>query len=180
VYGIVNQYDGFITAQGVLGQGTPFKIYLPPHPKHAVAAIAAIAVEIPGSRGETILLVENELTLLTMIGQMLELRGYTVLTASTPDEAIRLAGEYKGVINLLMTDVVMPGMNGCDMVKQIKSVRSAIKCLFMSGYTADVIAHHGVLEAGVQFIQKPFSVTDLETKIRAVLENTPNSGSGKV
>ena len=104
-----------------------------------------------------------------MTASLLERQGYTVLAANTPGEAVRLAGECGGRIDLLMTDVVMPEMNGRALAKQLLSSYPEIKLLFMSGYTADVIAHNGVLEDGVNFIQKPFSRQDLATKIREVL-----------
>jgi DNA-binding NtrC family response regulator len=102
---------------------------------------------------------------------MLERLGYRVLAAHTPGEAIRLAGEHSGRIDLLMTDVVMPEMNGRDLAKNLLSIHPDIRRLFMSGYTANVIAHHGVLDEGVHFIQKPFSMDDLGAKIREALAN---------
>jgi DNA-binding NtrC family response regulator len=97
--------------------------------------------------------------------------GYNVLTAVSPDEAIYLSENYTGVINLLITDVVLPEMNGCDMSKKLISLYPNLKCLFMSGYTADVIAHHGVLEEEVHFIQKPFSMKELSSIVRKALEH---------
>ena len=102
---------------------------------------------------------------------MLEMQGYTVLAASTPGEAIRLAEEHAGEIHLLMTDVVMPEMNGRELANKLLSLYPGLKWLFMSGYTADVIAHHGVLEEGVCFIQKPFSLGDLAARVREALEH---------
>jgi DNA-binding response OmpR family regulator len=93
-----------------------------------------------------------------------------VLAANTPEEALRLAGEHTGSIQLLVTDVIMPGMNGRDLAKQIKTACPEVKCLFMSGYTADVIVHRGVLEEGTQFIQKPFSLNDLVARVRVELD----------
>jgi len=104
---------------------------------------------------------------------MVEQQGYTVLPARTPAEAIRLAEEYPGKIHLLMTDVVMPEMNGRDLAKNLSLILPKLKRLFMSGYTANVIAHHGVLDKGVNFIQKPFTLKDLATKIREVLDKDP-------
>jgi len=101
---------------------------------------------------------------------MLEREGYKVLAAGTPGEAIRLANEHAGEIHLLMTDVVMPEMNGRGLAKNILSLYPHLKCLFMSGYTANVIAHHGVLDEGVNFIQKPFAKQDLAIKVREVLD----------
>ena len=102
---------------------------------------------------------------------MLERLGYTVIAASTPGEAIRMAREHAAEIHLLMTDVVMPEMNGRDLAKNLLSLYPRMKRLFMSGYTADVIAHHGVLDKGVNFIQKPFSGKELAAKVREALES---------
>ena len=112
---------------------------------------------------------EDEPAILKMTTTMLERQGYTVLAASTPGEAIRLAREHAGEIHLLMTDVVMPEMNGRDLAKNLLSLYPHLKRLFMSGYTADVIAHHGVLDEGVHFIQKPFSMESLAAKVREAL-----------
>lgn len=171
VYGIVKQNNGFINVHSEPGTGTTFKIYLPRHTGQASETETAIPAAIPKGQGETVLLVEDEPTILEMTKKILEMQGYAALTASTPDEAIRLAEEYPGVIHLLMTDVVMPKMNGRDLAKRLRPTRPAMKCLFMSGYTADVIGRHGVLDEGVQFIQKPFSTQDLTIKLRAVLND---------
>jgi DNA-binding NtrC family response regulator len=130
------------------------------------------AAQSAASGHETILLVEDEPMILDITTKILERRGYTVMAAPTSGEAIRLAREHAGEIHLLMTDVVMPEMNGRDLAKNLLSLYPNLKCLFMSGYTADVIAHHGVLDEGVQFIQKPFSVQTLAVKIREVLDET--------
>ncbi|MDQ5986724.1 MAG: Sensor kinase CckA [Syntrophus sp. SKADARSKE-3] len=119
---------------------------------------------------ETMLVVEDEPSLLHISRLMLEMLGYNVLSATTPVEALSLAREHHGNIDLLMTDVVMPEMNGRDLAKNIIGLYPDIKCLFTSGYTANVIAHHGVLDEGVHFIQKPFSKDALAAKIREVLD----------
>jgi CheY-like chemotaxis protein len=119
---------------------------------------------------ETILLVEDEVAILKATKRMLDGLGYTVLTASTPGEAIRLATEHVGQIHLLVTDVVMPEMNGRDLAKNLLALYPEIKRLFMSGYTANVIAHHGVLDEGVHFLQKPFSAQNLAAKVREALK----------
>ncbi len=112
---------------------------------------------------------------------ILEKHGYTVLKAETPTEAIRLANEYSGEIHLLMTDVVMPDMNGSDLARNLMTRCPKIKCLFMSGYTANVIAHHGVLDKGVHFIQKPFRSKDLAAKVRYILDQEqPSTHRGDV
>jgi len=169
VYGIVNQNSGFIDLRSELGQGTAFTVYLPRHvgkdPKERVDVAAAVQ---PGQ--ETILLVEDEAPLLEVTQRMLEKRGYKVVSASTPGQAIQLAREHVGNIDLLITDVVMPEMNGRDLAKNILALYPRTKRLFMSGYTADVIAHQGVLDEGVSFIQKPFSAKDLAATVRRVLD----------
>jgi two-component system, cell cycle sensor histidine kinase and response regulator CckA len=169
VYGIVKQNDGFINVYSEPDQGTTFKIYLPRHLSKTVS-LPEKEPDKPSERGhETVLLVEDEPSILKMTRMMLEREGYKVLAAGTPGEAIRLANEHAGEIHLLMTDVVMPEMNGRDLAKNILSLYPHLKCLFMSGYTANVIAHHGVLDEGVQFIQKPFAKQDLAIKVRGVL-----------
>lgn len=170
IYGIIKQNKGFINVYSEQGQGTVFTIYLPRHMDEEDLAQNDI-IEEPAAHGqEVILVVEDEPVLLNMTTMMLERKGYTVLAASTPDEAISLAETYSEKIRLLITDVVMPGMNGKDLAKKITSVNPSLKCLFASGYTADVIAHHGVLEPGVNFIHKPFSVKSLASKVRDVLD----------
>ena len=120
---------------------------------------------------ETILLVEDEPSILKLTTRILMRQGYHVLTAASPAEAVRLAGEHAGVMHLLMTDVVMPEMNGRDLARNLQSRYRSLKVLFMSGYTANIIVHQGVLDQGVHFIQKPFSVDDLAAKVRAVLDS---------
>jgi two-component system, cell cycle sensor histidine kinase and response regulator CckA len=120
----------------------------------------------------TVLLVEDEPLIIEVSQAMLEQLGYGVLIAGTPGEALRLAKANAAEIKLLITDVVMPEMNGRDLAKMIREIKPELECLFMSGYTADVIAHHGVLDEGVHFIQKPFSIKNLAVKVREVLDNT--------
>ncbi len=170
VYGIVKQNHGFIHVYSEPGQGTTFKIHLPQHASQAAATRTETAGELLKSRGETVLLVEDEPAILALARRILKRLGYTVLNASTPSEAIRLAGAHAGEIHLLITDVVMPEMNGRDLARRLLSHHPKLKCLFMSGYTADVIAHRGVLDEGVHFIHKPFSIKDLAAKVREVLE----------
>jgi len=170
VYGVVKQNNGFISVYSEPGQGTTFKIYLPRHLAKTVP-LPEKELDKPEERGrETVLLVEDELAILEMTTEMLERLGYTVLAAGTPGEAVRLAQEHPGYIDLLLTDVVMPEMNGRDLAKNLLSIYPHIRRLFMSGYTANIIAHHGVLDAGVHFIHKPFTRHDLAAKIREALE----------
>jgi len=170
VYGIVKQNKDFINVYSELNKGTTFKIYLPRHETGVEQVQVKGPVELDARGSETILLVEDEPSILKMITMMLERLGYTVLTAVTPGEAIGLAREHAGKIDLLMTDVVMPEMNGRELSGNLLSICPNLKRLFMSGYTANVIAHHGVLEPGVHFIQKPFSMKDLSVRVREVLD----------
>ena len=169
VYGTVKQNNGFINVYSEPGHGTSFKIYLP---RHAITSGQASkeSPAAPVARGhETILLVEDEPAILNMTERMLETFGYRVLSASMPGEAIRMAREHAGQIHLLISDVVMPEMNGRDLAKNLISLYPGIRCLFMSGYTANVIAHHGMLDDGINFIQKPFSIQALAAKVREAL-----------
>ncbi len=169
-YGDITQNKGFISAQSEPGQGTTFTIYLPRHVDSA-GDMPTEKVGEPGAGGrETILLVEDERTILKMTTTMLQRLGYTVIAAATPGEALHLAGEFASEIHLLVTDVVMPEMNGRDLAKNLSSLRPHIKCLYMSGYTSDIIAQQGILDKEIQFIQKPFSKNDLAVKVRMVLE----------
>jgi CheY-like chemotaxis protein len=170
VYGIVKQNDGFVNVYSELGQGTTVKVYLPRFVGEAGEVLAEPVADTPRGRSETVFLVEDEASILNMGKTMLERLGYTVLTAGTPSEALRLAAAHLGEIRLLITDVVMPEMNGRDLAERITGLKPGLKCLFMSGYTSNVIAHRGVLDRGVHFIQKPFSLKDLAVKVREALE----------
>jgi PAS domain S-box-containing protein len=172
VYGVVKQNDGSIDVYSEPGRGTTFKIYLPRHAGSADEEPQRRAVKSTSGRGETVLLVEDETAILEMGRAMLEQLGYRVLCACSPGEAIRLAREHPGDIHLLITDVVMPELDGRQLADRIRSVKPEIKCLFMSGYTADVIAHSGVLDEGVHFIAKPFTMHTLSAKIRELLDRS--------
>lgn len=173
VYGIVKQNNGFINVYSEPGQGTTFTIYLPHHAGTAEETSTA-AVAIPAQHGnETILLVEDEAAILNMATLMFENLGYTVLPAGGPAEALRIAEEHSGRFQLLITDVIMPDMNGRDLAKHVLAAHPEVKCLYMSGYTANAIAHHGVLDEGLHFIQKPFTLPDMAMKVREIL-NTPD------
>ena len=174
VYGIVKQNNGFINTYSEPGKGTSMKIYLPRYAGRAEAAQGPSEEKGPGDGEnggtETILLVEDEPAILKMIKVMLEKQGYTVFAAATADEAIKITRERAGEILLLMTDVVMPGMDGVRLSIKLRTIVPNLKCLFMSGYTANVIAHHGVLDDGVNFIQKPFSMKMLAQKVRESID----------
>lgn len=169
VYGIVKQNSGFINVRSEQGRGTTFQVCLPRHVPitERLAEQAPAQPTAPGH--ETILLVEDEPAILEMTAAMLEYLGFTVLTAGRPGEALRLAENHPGPIDLLLTDVVMPEMNGRDLAKNLLALYPGLKRLFMSGYSADVIAPHGVLDEGIHFLQKPFSLEDLAARVREAL-----------
>jgi signal transduction histidine kinase/DNA-binding response OmpR family regulator len=169
IYGIVKQNHGFIDVDSAPGQGTTFSIYLPRLIEAHDPFVAVPEKKAASGGTETILLVEDEPIVLEMTTTMLDMLGYMVLTASSPGEALRQAREHTGPIHLLMTDVVMPEMNGRDLAEKITALYPGIRRLFMSGYTANVIAHQGVLDDGVAFIQKPFAMADMAVKLREVL-----------
>ncbi|MDQ1270303.1 MAG: hypothetical protein QG618_1613 [Thermodesulfobacteriota bacterium] len=170
VYGIVKQNDGFINAYSEPDQGTIFRIYLPRYLAETEILEKKTSDTINPDGAETILLVEDEPSILRMTRMMLERMGYKVLAAGTPGGAIALAREYAGQIHLLMTDVVMPEMNGRDLAGNLLALYPDLKRLFMSGYTANLIAQHGLLAEGVNFIQKPFSREQLGKKVREALD----------
>jgi two-component system, cell cycle sensor histidine kinase and response regulator CckA len=171
IYGIVKQNNGFIKVYSEPALGTTFSIYLPRCLVRSEQEIIECSTK-PILRGnETILLVEDEEAILGMVAESLKNLGYTVLTSSRPSEAIRAVETHSGQIHLLMTDVVMPEMNGRILAKNLSFLRPGLKTLFMSGYTADIIANRGVLDEGMHFIQKPFTIMDLANKVRKVLEN---------
>lgn len=170
VYGIVRQNQGFIRVHSKPGQGTLFKIYFPRHTAEDHEE-SHEPLQKKGENGhETILLVEDEPAILRMTRMMLEQKGYTVLSAANPHEAMNLARKKGNSIQLIITDVVMPQMNGRNLAAKLRSRYPHLKCLYMSGYTCDVIARHGVLNEGVHFIQKPFSMEDLASKVRESLD----------
>jgi len=171
VYGIVKQNNGFINIYSEPGLGTTFKIYLPRYDGKEVRARIEDAAKVLSRGQETILLVEDDPNIRNVTTILLEMQGYNVFPASTPGEALKLAKEHADEIHMLMTDVVMPEMNGRDLAKKLLLVCPNIKCLFMSGYTANVIAHHGVLDENINFISKPFSLPDLSAKVREVLDS---------
>jgi len=172
VYGIVDQNKGFIKVYSEIGIGTTFHIYLPCD----LTAEEQILLDTVASESslpfgdETILLVEDEPSVLFFTKQILEDLGYHVLGTDKPSEAIKTAHEYAGSIDLLLSDIIMPIMNGKELSVKINHIRPKIKKLFMSGYTANVISQHGIIADDLQFILKPFSINELAQKIRSVLD----------
>jgi len=170
IYGIIKQNGGFINVYSELGQGTVFKIYLPRHIAQEQNREMSNQTNGMQKGYETILIVEDEPSIMNLGKRMLESLGYRVITADSPQEALRLAESKTVEIHLLITDVVMPQMNGRDLASRLISSLPDLKYLFMSGYTANAIAHHGVLDEGVSFIQKPFSKKELAIKVREALD----------
>jgi two-component system cell cycle sensor histidine kinase/response regulator CckA len=172
VYGIVKQNDGFINVYSEKDKGTTFKIYLPGQHGPTSDMPKVEDEELRPGQGETVLVVEDEDAVLELTHSMLDSLGYTVMSSGSPEEAVLMAKNYDGEIHLLITDVIMPGMNGKVVSEKIRQARPAMKLLFMSGYTANVIAHRSMLDPGVQFISKPFSIQQLSVKVRNALEKT--------
>lgn len=171
VFGIVKQNNGFINVYSEPGQGTTFKLYFPRHIMETSHGNGEASQPATYLGTETILLVEDEPSIIRLTRMMLERLGYTILSAPTPKEAIKIASQAGVQIDLLITDVVMPDMNGKNLAKEITKQFPDLKCLFMSGYTANIIANHGILDNGVHFISKPFSKQQLAKKVRDVLDN---------
>ncbi|MCU0610721.1 MAG: PAS domain S-box protein [Candidatus Eisenbacteria bacterium] len=169
VYGIVKQNDGYIEAYSEESVGTTFAIYLPAF-SEAVGERGEPGIEeAPRGAGENVLLVEDDAAILRMAVRMLGGLGYRVVGAGNPAEAI-LRAEEEPVIDLLLTDVVLPGMNGRDLADRVAQIKPGVRCLYMSGYPADAMAQRGVLEEGVHFLQKPFTLEALARKAREALE----------
>jgi PAS domain S-box-containing protein len=176
VYGIVKQSGGYIWVYSEAGRGTTFKIYLPrvaetvESPAQIAVPAESVATE-PGT--ETVLLVEDEANLRYLARQYLEKQGYRVIEAADGAVAMQIAVAHEGVIHLLLTDVIMPGMNGRELAQRISEIRPNVKVLYMSGYTENVIGRDGTLDAGVRLLQKPFTLRDLKSKVREVLDSFP-------
>lgn len=168
VYGIVKQNNGFISVQSEQGRGTIFKIYLPRCRSKAETEDLPLE-QIPLGGTETVLVVEDEKMLLEFVTTILKEMGYEVLEAETPGNALKIAHEYKNTIHLLLTDVVMPEMNGREVREAVVNLYPDIKTIYMSGYTADVMALKGIIDEGTAYLQKPFSINSLVSKIREVL-----------
>jgi CheY-like chemotaxis protein len=169
VYGIVKQSGGYIYLYSVPGHGTTFKIYLPAVERQSTGK-SLHGVKLMPHGTETILLVEDEDAVRAVSRFALQTFGYKVLEANRPAEAIRLCEQHPGPIELLVTDIVMPEMGGRSLAERIGELRPGIKVLYVSGYTDDAVVRHGVLQADVAFLQKPFTPTSLAIKVREVLD----------
>ncbi len=170
VYGIAKQNKGFVRIDSEPGKGTTVEVYLPAENGIPSGKRTLKTAKLPGSQGETLLLVEDDPGVLGMGKAMLQRLGYGVIDAGSPHEALEKARSHPGEIHLLLTDVVMPRMSGKDLAEKIKEVKPGLKVLYMSGYTADVIAQHSVLDEGIRYLQKPFTLQALAVKVREVLD----------
>ncbi|MFH1764893.1 MAG: PAS domain S-box protein [Gemmatimonadota bacterium] len=170
VYGIVKQHGGNIWAYSEPGVGSTFKCYFPLADMPSVEQVALRNTITDLSGTETIMIVEDEATVRDLAVRVLNSHGYSVLEAEEGEACLVFLGDYDGPLDMLLTDVVMPGMNGRELHGEVRRLFPQAKVLYMSGYTEDIVTHRGVLDEGIPFIQKPFSVQDLATKVRAVLE----------
>ena len=171
VYGIIKQSDGFIEVASKSGVGTTFKIFLPASGE-AAETIELMSAETEPLRGsETILLVEDEEILRQLIKNALEMNGYKVLEARDSREAIMICEQYQEPIDLMLTDVVMPQMNGQALAHRLVQLRPELKVVYMSGYAEDVLFRHGVLDPKIAFLQKPFRQYEMTAKVRKVLDS---------
>ncbi|MBI4512506.1 MAG: response regulator, partial [Gemmatimonadetes bacterium] len=169
VYGIVKQSEGYVWVYSEVGRGTTFKIYLPTVDGPAEPLPTRQEPEVARGGTETVLVVEDEAAVRELAARVLRDRGYTVLEASTAEQALRTAEVYREGIHLLLVDVVLPGMGGKELFERIRTTRPAIKALYMSGYTCNAVVRQGILEPGVFLLEKPFTSNVLIRKVREVL-----------
>ena len=172
VYGIVKQSGGYIWTYSELGHGTTFKIYLPRVAETPEAPESTTSPPTPVRGSETLLVVEDQEEVRKLTKRVLEARGYTVLAARNGAEALEIVAQHPSRIHLMITDVVMPGMNGRELAQHARARRSYLKVLYVSGYTGEAVLQHRLLEPGVAFLQKPFTPDVLARKTREVLDNT--------
>jgi two-component system cell cycle sensor histidine kinase/response regulator CckA len=173
VYGIVKETGGFIKVESTVGRGSSFTIYLPLAMQPSIANGSSTGTASTGT--ETILIVEDVVGLRTLIARALKSAGYNVLLAATGDEALQLLERTREPVHLVVTDVVMPGMNGRTLADRIRMIRPDTKVLYMSGYTDDVVVRHGVSSGTVPFVSKPFDQAELMRTIRRVLDELPHA-----
>jgi PAS domain S-box-containing protein len=171
VYGVVKQNEGSIVVTSELGMGTTVRIFLPQHSAEPDSTPKPVTVDADARGTETILLVEDEAAILSIVTNLLESRGYTVLAAGTPGEAIVLAEEHPGSVDLLLTDVILPEMNGPALAELLSEGHPGLKRLYMSGYSADSSEEQGSVETTAHFIPKPFSQAEMAKKVREVLDS---------
>jgi CheY-like chemotaxis protein len=179
VYGIVKQHGGEVSCYSELGLGSTFKVYWPATDQPSESAASQEAHQTPYLGDETILLVEDDPQLRQLSSSVLAHCGYKMLVAATPEEGLAMCKANHGDIRLLITDVVMPRINGRQLAEQIIQVSSAIKVLYISGYTNNAIVHYGVLDPGLWFLPKPFTLAALMAKVREVLDSSTSEPQGE-
>ena len=178
VYGIVEQHAGAILVHSELGKGSSFEVYLPCAPRTVEAGVAsprAAGLSLPAAKGETILVLEDDEMVRVSVCNLLRRLGYQVIEADGAERCCQLAASHPGPIDLFLTDVIMPDMNGKEVFERLAPLRKGLKVLYMSGYAADIIVHRGIIDKEVQFIQKPPSIEALSRKIREVIESSSKS-----
>jgi CheY-like chemotaxis protein len=171
VYGIVTQSDGHISVYSEVDVGTCFSMYFPQDESEGQATKRAVSLAAPATGCETILVVEDDVQVRSLLRRILTKAGYTVLLADNGVSAVELWRSRRGPVHLLITDVVMPKMSGKQLVECLSASQSQLKVLYMSGFTDDALGHHGVLEPGTPFLPKPFTSEQLKKKIRTVLDS---------
>ncbi len=170
VYGVVRQNGGFVQVDSAPGMGTEFRLFLPVDPGVPQSTGRPDSRAEPAGGHETVLLVEDEPAVLRFARRVLEGAGYAVLSATSPAEALRISAGHPAPIAALVTDVIMPDLNGVVLAERIRQAHPGIRCVFMSGYAEDIISRHGALEPGVRFLQKPFTLQELKRKLREALD----------
>jgi CheY-like chemotaxis protein len=173
VYGIVKQHGGHVQVRSEAGRGATFQIYLPRLTEAGAARDVAPAAAPSAAGSETVMVVEDDDAVRRLASSVLAAQGYTILEARSADEALEVASRHTGSLDLVLTDVILPGLNGRELYARLAAHSPGLRALFMSGYSGDVVARHGVLEAGVEFIEKPFAMTTLTRRIREVLDGPP-------
>jgi len=177
VYGIVQQCGGFIEVDSALGQGTTFRIFLPEQAAAAAAGRGEIATAAgePGGH-ETVLICEDDPVVRELVARLLTRAGYQVLVAEAPERALAMVRSEPDAVDLLVSDVIMPGMNGAQLARELRTLQPGLRTLFISGYTAHIIEHQGVLEDGSDLLEKPFTRAELLERVRALLAARPARG----
>lgn len=170
VYGIVEQNQGFIVVESTLNAGSVFTIHLPRHMEAVLTEAKSQVSRSATGQGEVVLLVEDEPSILNLVAQQLQSLGYRVLPCDSPERALETVRTCAFPIHLVLTDVIMPGMNGRMLCDRIRALAPGIRCLYMSGYTADVLHTRGINDVTHDLLHKPFSVSELATRVRAVLD----------